>query len=241
MNFLLGPGDLVKGDRIEITDPQTLHHLDVARAYEGPPVRFVLKDSLIFAKPAGRGVFLIISRERMKPRPRVKVHVMAALIRPKAFDLLLTRCVELGAASFTAIACSRSGVFSNPTVNRMNRWKKLILQSCGQCQRHDIPPLHGPVDLENAVNKARGMRWILDTDEAAGAEVVSLPADVKEISVFNGPEGGFDGREIQIFSDAGACRVFMGPLVLRAENAAAAFLAGVQALGNSWNCVINKQ
>jgi len=47
----------------------------------------------------------------------------------------------------------------------------------------------------------------------------------KEVSIFIGPEGGFDVYEIELALEKGLCPVTLGPYILRAETASMAACA----------------
>jgi 16S rRNA (uracil1498-N3)-methyltransferase len=60
------------------------------------------------------------------------------------------------------------------------------------------------------------------------------PADVDEIVLVVGPEGGIDGSEFDRLVDAGAVRVRLGDTVLRTSTAGPAALAVLQTRLGRW-------
>ena len=62
--------------------------------------------------------------------------------------------------------------------------------------------------------------------EGGGAPLsVCLPAGEREVSVFIGPEGGFDAEEVEFARAHGAVTATLGPRILRTETAPLAALA----------------
>jgi 16S rRNA (uracil1498-N3)-methyltransferase len=82
-------------------------------------------------------------------------------------------------------------------------------------------------------------RWLASRDPAAAALVMTPTADVsiadsprprRAFDLLVGPEGGFAPDEIALAQNSGMTAVRLGPRVLRAETAALASLAAINAL-----------
>ena len=70
--------------------------------------------------------------------------------------------------------------------------------------------------------------------EGGGERIIKLvDASAKKISVFIGPEGGFDLKEVELARERNAKIATLGPRILRTETAPVAALAAImQATGN---------
>jgi 16S rRNA (uracil1498-N3)-methyltransferase len=116
--------------------------------------------------------------------------------------------------------------------SRRERWERIIQEAAEQSERGILPPLGqitqriGKVGSELAIIPEVGNgRPLAEVLREAGP-------DVRSVSLFIGPEGGFEEVEIERAIAAGVIPVSLGPRILRAETAAVASLAIVMsALG----------
>ena len=71
--------------------------------------------------------------------------------------------------------------------------------------------------------------------ESATRGFASLPfAEVNEVMLVVGPEGGIDDREIARLTEVGATPVMLGPTVLRTSTAGAVARGGIGVLTDRW-------
>ena len=149
-----------------------------------------------------------------------------------AMDHAVRRSVELGAAAIQPVQTTRSARVPDGErgEKRLAHWRQIVVAACEQCGRNRVPDVRGVVTLE---------RWLADRDHAATGLVLSPTADVvisaapppqAALDLLIGPEGGFTAEEIALAQRSGMAAVRLGPRVLRAETAALASLATVNAL-----------
>lgn len=171
------------------------------------------------------------SETQHAPLPHA-VHVLPALIKGEAFEWLLEKAVELGAASVQPVITANSVVQWDATLagKKMTKWRRHMLEAAKQCHTPFLPELHEPVTLAESLT---------DTDPetlrlvpALFGEVKPLVTSVKDwgarrrrAQVLIGPEGDFLPEELQAAITAGFQPVTLGPLILRAETAMVATLA----------------
>jgi len=116
--------------------------------------------------------------------------------------------------------------------SKVQRWQSLLIASCKQCGRADIPLLKPPTRFSEAL-KTSGPALIasLGQDTLPIAEglkkLKSENSKLTEVAVFVGPEGGFSPEEISQAMAAGCVPVSLGNYVLRAETACAAACAAL--------------
>lgn len=221
-----------------ILDREQSHHLTaVARCQAGSQVRiFDGKGRAYEAEIASSSQGLVsckILRELSLPAPALKVRLCFAPVSRQAVEQLLDQCTQLGVCAFQPVATARCvSDLSKSWENKAERWQSLLIASCKQCGRADIPVLHAPIRFsealknrvpaliaslgENTVPLSEGLRTLKNKD-----------AELKELSVFVGPEGGFTPEELAQAQATGAISVALGPYVLRAETACAAVCAGL--------------
>ncbi len=123
------------------------------------------------------------------------ISLAVSVVSMKIMDLILQKCVELGVSNFYPVHTKRSQ-YSNVS-KKIEHWEKIIIHSSEQCGRYDLMNLNMPSTLEKFIeNNSKGPRYILhQRGEAFGYEDL----DKDNITLFIGPEGGFDDDEINIF------------------------------------------
>ena len=111
---------------------------------------------------------------------------------------------------------------------RTAHWQAVALSACEQSGRAVVPNVRTPQSLSNILAIEHPVRLVLDP--SAGRTLSTLSGITDEVFVAIGPEGGFSDDEIKQMTQCGFLPVQMGPRVLRAETAAVAAAAALQAL-----------
>jgi 16S rRNA (uracil1498-N3)-methyltransferase len=179
-----------------------------------------------------RGVVVQVERheatERESPRP---VTLVQAMIAADMMDWVVRKAVELGAAAIAPIRSARSqGLAPERAARRFSHWRQIVVAACEQCGRNRVPEIVPIVSFDEWLASAANGNGaaILDAGgERSLAAQISL-APPRLIAI--GPEGGFTDEELRRAEAIGAARVHMGLRVLRAETAAVAALATINAL-----------
>jgi 16S rRNA (uracil1498-N3)-methyltransferase len=149
-----------------------------------------------------------------------------------AMDHAVRRAVELGAAAIQPVLTTRSARVPDGErgEKRLAHWRQIVVAACEQCGRNRVPEVRDVVTLE---------RWLADRNAAATGLVLSPTAEVAlaatprpqhALDMLIGPEGGFTADEVALAQRRGMIAVRLGPRVLRAETAALASLAAINAL-----------
>jgi 16S rRNA (uracil1498-N3)-methyltransferase len=149
-----------------------------------------------------------------------------------AMDHAVRRAVELGAAAIQPVLTARSARVPDGErgEKRLAHWRQIVVAACEQCGRNHVPEVRRVATLE---------RWLAERNAAATGLVLSPTADVAiaatprpqhALDMLVGPEGGFTAAEVALAQRHGMVAVRLGPRVLRAETAALASLAAINAL-----------
>ncbi|MCR6629310.1 MAG: 16S rRNA (uracil(1498)-N(3))-methyltransferase [Magnetospirillum sp.] len=160
--------------------------------------------------------------------------LLAAPIKKERIDLVAEKAAELGASALWPVFTRRT-VMSRVNTERLGAH---MVEAAEQCERLTVPAVMEPADLDKALAGWDGGRALLFLDESGGgaplAQVLAeLPAG--PLAVLVGPEGGFAPEERVLLSTLPFARpVGLGPRILRAETAAIAALAIVQAVRGDW-------
>lgn len=220
------------GDRIEI-DGALAHRLaTVLRMHAGDEV--ILFDGSgedirvrldgVSDRRVGAGV---IERAAGPREPRVRLHLYQSITKGDRFEWLLEKSTEIGVARVVPLVAARSVVKTPAGGNRADRWRRIAVEAAEQCGRSAVPEIGPPQPFDDALRGAPGI-LLLPYEEAGDAapsihDVLNRRIDdvfaLAEVSVFIGPEGGYDGAEIERADEAGAELVTLGDRVLRSETA----------------------
>jgi 16S rRNA (uracil1498-N3)-methyltransferase len=180
----------------------------------------------------GRDVSVHVDRydpvERESPWP---VTLVQAVIAADMMDFAVRKSVELGVAAIVPVLCARSqGLPAERIERRTEHWRQIVIAACEQCGRNRIPAVM-PV--------ARFSDWS-DSFQAGNVTAILAANGAQSLASFAtaqapgtivvGPEGGFTEDELERASARGATPVHIGVRVLRAETAALAALATLNAL-----------
>jgi 16S rRNA (uracil1498-N3)-methyltransferase len=160
-----------------------------------------------------------------------------APIKRVPLDWLVEKATELGVAAFLPVWTARTQV---ERVN-LDRLRAHAVEASEQSERLTVPELRAPERLDPLLAAWPGRRRLVVCDESGTGEPISdaaarLPPG--PVALLVGPEGGFDETELDAIGKLSfVTRVGLGPRVLRAETAALAAVAVVQAIAGDWRRV----
>lgn len=164
-----------------------------------------------------------------------RIHLMPALIKGEAFEWLLEKAVELGAASVRPVLTRNTVARWEKTQaeKKLGKWRRQMLEAAKQCHTPFLPELRPPQSFPDAIHPASQftdslcLMPVLFGDTRPLAQVLaSWGKDaVGTAWVLTGPEGDFTPEELVRAVEVGFQPVSLGPLILRAETAALAALA----------------
>jgi 16S rRNA (uracil1498-N3)-methyltransferase len=115
-----------------------------------------------------------------------------------------------------------------------------VIEAAEQCGILSLADVAEPVALDRYLAGREGRRLLVFCDETAAAAnpllaLQSTPAASNGIDILIGPEGGFAEEERAIvLRQPQTLRLSLGPRILRADTAAVAALALVQAALGDW-------
>jgi 16S rRNA (uracil1498-N3)-methyltransferase len=177
----------------------------------------------------------IVARTRPQDRLPDLTYVFAPLKHAR-LDYMVQKAVEMGASSLQPVLTRFT------QVSRVNgeRMRANVVEAAEQCGILSIADVAEPVALDRYLSARNGQRLLVFCDEAADASS-PLQALQGELTVANGidiligPEGGFADEERAILlRQPQILRLSLGPRILRADTAAVAALALVQAALGDW-------
>jgi len=161
--------------------------------------------------------------EKLPVEPESCELVLAvALVKFDRLEWIVEKATELGVARIVPFAAVRSDDgLEKAAVKRVERWRKIVLESAQQSRRTFLPVVEDATDFATVLRIAAEARYFLDEEATA----VLAPGRAARVALLVGPEGGWTERERAAAVGAGWHSASLGPRVLRAETAAISALA----------------
>ena len=161
--------------------------------------------------------------------------LLFAPLKKARTDYLAEKATELGASLLWPVYTRRT------VAERVNldRLRANAVEAAEQSERLTVPELRAPAKLTDALQEwPAGRRLILCDESGAASPMADALTDVKPgepLALLIGPEGGFAAAELDALRKLPFVKpVGLGPRVLRADTAALAALACLQALVGDW-------
>jgi 16S rRNA (uracil1498-N3)-methyltransferase len=231
---------LAAGQAVSLDRAQANYLLNVLRLKQGDELLlFNARDGEWQARLAGTGkrALTAIIGERRRPPPRLAdLDFLFAPLKHTRLDYLVQKAVEMGASRLQPVLTRHTQV---ARVN-LDRMRANAIEAAQQCGILALPEVAAPAPFEAAIGAAGSDRLLVFCDENAEVKdpVAVLAAAAHPsvpLAVLIGPEGGFAEEErAALRKRPNVVRIALGPRILRADTAAVAALALVQAVLGDW-------
>ncbi|MGE5534591.1 MAG: 16S rRNA (uracil(1498)-N(3))-methyltransferase [Acidobacteriota bacterium] len=168
------------------------------------------------------------------------LHFLFAPLKHARLDYMVQKAVEMGASRLQPL------ITQHTQVARVNvaRMRANAIEAAQQCGILALPEVAEPVDFAMMLRERAPERLMVFCDE--DAEIADPIAALERartesgrvrspLALLIGPEGGFAEQErALLLKQPGVVRLSLGPRILRADTAAVAALALVQAVLGDW-------
>jgi 16S rRNA (uracil1498-N3)-methyltransferase len=192
---------------------------------------------------AGKRALSALLDTQLRPQPPAgDLRFLFAPLKHARLDYLVQKAVEMGAS------CLQPLLTQHTQVSRINldRMRANAIEAAEQCGVLALPSVGEPVPFSHVIDPGQAERLVIFCDEDAEVKdpVVALQGarSAKKnaaIDVLIGPEGGFsDDERAALIKRPSTLRLSLGPRILRADTAAVAALALVQAVLGDWQSAI---
>jgi 16S rRNA (uracil1498-N3)-methyltransferase len=159
-----------------------------------------------------------------------------APLKHARLDYMVQKAVEMGAASLQPV------ITRFTQVARINgeRMRANVVEAAEQCGILSLADVREPISLDKFLNARESRRLLVFCDEVAEVAdpqkaLAMARNDSQGVDVLIGPEGGFSEDERAVLlRQSRIVRLALGPRILRADTAAVAALALVQAALGDW-------
>jgi 16S rRNA (uracil1498-N3)-methyltransferase len=179
---------------------------------------------------------LLTAVEETRPQPApCDLHYLFAPLKVGRLDYLVQKAVEMGAGLLQPVMTQHvQGKITN-----LDKLKANVVEAAEQCGILGIPEVAEPVKLFELLDQWPEDRRIVYCDEGdAGQNPLPLLSKIEEkkLALLVGPEGGFSEQERERLRSLDfVTAIPLGPRILRADTAAVAAMAVIQAAIGDWN------
>ncbi|MDH4441571.1 MAG: 16S rRNA (uracil(1498)-N(3))-methyltransferase, partial [Rhizobium sp.] len=173
--------------------------------------------------------------EQTRPQPLDSdLHFLFAPLKVGRMDYLVQKAVEMGAGVLQPVMTQHV----QGKIGSVDRLQANAVEAAEQCGILAIPQVWDPVKLKDMLERWPSDRRIIYCDEDSATQN-PLPAlrkiEERSLALLVGPEGGFSDEERSILRGLPfVTAIPLGPRILRADTAAVAALAVVQAAIGDW-------
>jgi len=230
--------ELAAGVEITCDAGQANYLLNVLRLKSGADVRvFNGRDGEWHAEilAARRGKCTLGAKERLREQTTAQdIDYLFAPLKKARLDYMVQKATELGVAALRPVMTA----YTVPDRVNLERMRANAIEAAEQCNMLNLPDIAEPRALADVLAEWPPERRLIFCDEAAP---VASPIDALSaippgpLAVLIGPEGGFSPHErADLLAAAFTVPISLGPRVMRADTAAVAALAIVNAVLGDW-------
>jgi 16S rRNA (uracil1498-N3)-methyltransferase len=231
--------DLATDAEIKLDPQQTNYLVNVLRLGAGAPVLlFNGRDgefSASLSTSSRRAASLAVGARTRAQEAPPDVDYLFAPLKHARLDYMGQKAVEMGARSLRPV------ITRHTQVSRVNleRLQANAIEACEQCGVIWIPEIAPVEPLTEALKRWPPERLLVfcdeEADQASPLDALGNARADSGVGLLIGPEGGFDDDErAAILSAPHVLRLSLGPRILRADTAAVAALALIQATLGDW-------
>ena len=184
---------------------------------------------------ARKGAMTLHAEAQVRPQQGAPdIDYLFAPLKRARLDYMVQKATEMGVARLRPVFTRRT------TPERINsaRMRANVIEAAEQCGILRIPEVFEPQTLGAALAHWKPERHLVfcDEDSEAADPLAALRSLAPgPIALLIGPEGGFDAGERELItSQPFALSISLGPRILRADTAAVAALALVNATLGDW-------
>ena len=182
---------------------------------------------------AKKKMLLRIETQTSAPRLPPDIDYLFAPLKHQRLDYLVQKATELGARRLRPIITART-IAERVNLDRM---RSNVIEAAEQCELVFVPEVLDPMTLNATLREWDSKRALIYCDEEAvqSDPMLALAKLKPPAAILVGPEGGFTAEERTMLKALPyVTAVSLGPRIMRADTAAVAILALVQAVLGDW-------
>ncbi len=229
---------LAEGADIALGEEQTNYLIRVLRLSAGDEIAVFNgregEHAAAIAEAGKRRCALTVGRQLRAQETGPDIDYLFAPLKRSRLDYMVQKATELGVRRLRPVTTTHT------QVERINleRMRANAIEAAEQCGVLWVPQVLAPVTLEDVLAGWDAARRLIFADEASdGANPITTLSALTRgpLAVLVGPEGGFSEAERQRLRALPFVTVIsLGPRIMRADTAAVAVLALVNAVLGDW-------
>ena len=197
------------GEEVTISDGNNCQYLCEIKGYEGD-----------------EAILHILEKLNTDTELASKIYLFQGLPKQDKMELIVQKCVELGAYSIVPVATKRCVVKldDKKAKKKIERWQQIAESAAKQAGRGVIPEVSEVMSFKEALKYAKNLDVVLIPYELAEGmnetkQMISGIQSGQSVGIFIGPEGGFEREEVELAITEGAKAITLGKRILRTETA----------------------
>ena len=233
--------DLAQGGEVALNKDQSLYLAAVLRKSVGDEVvLFNGRDGAWLCRltsDSKKSVTLTVVEEVAAQTEKSDLWYGFAPLKNERLDYVIQKAVEMGAGTIQPVMTQYTQVHRLKT----ERLHANAIEAAEQCEVLSVPTIADEITLERLLSDwptehADRKLIFADEGEASSSPVEALAAlKGQKIGLLIGPEGGFsDAEREKLHSLPFVVPISLGPRILRADTAAVAAMAVIQAIIGDW-------
>jgi 16S rRNA (uracil1498-N3)-methyltransferase len=158
------------------------------------------------------------------PEASVPMTLVQAVLKGDKMDEIVRDAVMLGVSAIQPLVTKRSEMTVAALLRalRIERWRRIAVASVKQSRRAVLPDIRTPLSFDNHLEEPLGGLQLMLVEPGTHADVEPMSALKREpapsdVSVWIGPEGGWDEREWKGAHERGVRLISLGERTLRAD------------------------
>lgn len=164
--------------------------------------------------------------------PTVKVKLYQGVPKGDKLEDIIQKCTELGITEIQPVLTHRSvsRPDSKSAKKKQARYQKIALEAAQQSGRGIVPLINDMTNLKTAVSKDNSQLKILFYEGGGTPLKEIISKDIETVSIYIGPEGGFEESEVELIKENGGTVATLGKRILRTQTAPVAALTAIMLL-----------
>lgn len=177
-------------------------------------------------------VLKVCYKQACESEPTCKVTIYQGVPKSTKLEDIIQKCVELGVIEIVPTLTKRC--VSRPddkSAGKKNvRYQKIALEAAQQSGRGIVPKIENMKTLKQALAEDESEVKIVFFEGGGKKLTDIIDKNTKSVSIFIGPEGGFEEAEVEQIESAGGVRATLGKRILRTQTAPVAGLTAIMLL-----------
>lgn len=140
----------------------------------------------------------IIKKEKSKAEPDLKVIIFQGLPKQEKMELVIQKCIELGAYEFVPLEMKNCVVKlkEKDKIKKIERWQKIAEVAAKQCGRDIVPKVNNICNINELINQMKNFDSVIvayenEENYSIKNEINKLKQkeNINKVAIIIGPEG----------------------------------------------------